>query len=125
MTTDELVELAEALVGPLTVREAISAWDDLDDHQTSLLVRFVAGERPEQSPAVAGPTPAPPETRPERQSRSTYDRDEHMDRLRNQLQQTGEDVPAEPVESRSFSAGRRTSEGLELDTPEFEGVTLP
>lgn len=63
MTTDELVDLAEALVGETTVRDAVETWNGLDDYQLALLVRFVAGERPSgtgQPPAperaVEGPT---------------------------------------------------------------------
>lgn len=45
MTIDEASTLLEALIGDLTVREAISVHEQLNDRQLALLVRWVAGER--------------------------------------------------------------------------------
>lgn len=49
MTTDELVELCQALVGDLTLaqaRKGLGVAKNLDDDQFILLMRFMAGERP-------------------------------------------------------------------------------
>lgn len=45
MTVDEASDLLNALIGPLTVREAIETHDQLNDSLLALLVRWVAGER--------------------------------------------------------------------------------
>jgi hypothetical protein len=58
MTVDELVELAEHVIGTVTVREAIAFYDDLEDEHLALLVRFVAGERPTAPSRFAGPAPS-------------------------------------------------------------------
>lgn len=54
MQVDELVKLTEGIVGDLTVTAVREGWslrriDELDEATWTLLVRFVAGERPTET----------------------------------------------------------------------------
>lgn len=56
MSTDELVDLCQALVGDLTLaqaRKGLGVAKNLDDDQFILLMRFMAGERPHPDPLPA------------------------------------------------------------------------
>lgn len=72
MTVDELVELVEALTDGMSVADLRAGLLDVEglsmsDQQYVLLVRFLAGERPQTSPPPAGraraydPVPIPDE----------------------------------------------------------------
>lgn len=129
--TDEIVDLLEGFTHRMTVRNFhdFEVTEKFSDTQMATLVRFLVGERPEQPVPEAGPTPAPVPARQRERAPRPAQTTDWQERLKEQLPsaQVDGEVPEapEPAESRAHRAGRRTSEGLELDSPEFEGVTLP
>jgi hypothetical protein len=57
MTAAELGRLVDALLGDITVREAVTKYEDLSDTDLALLVRWLAGDRHITTPASARPMP--------------------------------------------------------------------
>jgi hypothetical protein len=56
MTAADLGRLLDALLGDITVREAVTKYEDLSDTDLALLVRWLAGDR-HITPAPARPMP--------------------------------------------------------------------
>ena len=103
MTVDELVQLLEEVVSDVTLgdmRQGLGPHGNLSDEGYVLLIRFLAGERPEQPARTPFPnngTFYPKSGRHDDPTPADEDEQERMDRLVAELEASERQNPEEPL----------------------------